>query len=61
MTSCPLYNNSNLSNTNINPYAAIQQGGRTRRNSSRFRKLRKTKSRRKTRGRTQRRSRGYIF
>ncbi len=61
MSSCPLYNNSNLSNTSINPYAAIQQGGKTRRNKFRSSKLRKTRSKRRSRGRTQRRSRGYIF
>ena len=61
MSSCPLYNNSNLSNTNVNPYAAIQQGGRsrrTRRNKSKTRRLRKTRSQRRSRGR---KSRGYIF
>lgn len=59
MTSCPLYNNSSLSNTNGNPYALIQKAGkrRTKRRTSRSKpktmRLRKTRSRR--------RSRGYIF
>jgi hypothetical protein len=60
MTSCPLYNNSSLSNTNGNPYALIQKAGKRRtkqrsgKNSkSRTRKLRKTRSRR--------RSRGFVF
>ena len=60
MTSCPLYNNSSLSNTNGNPYELIQKAGKRRtkrraskKSKSRNMKLRKTKSRR--------RSRGYIF
>lgn len=58
MTSCPLYNNSNLSNTSGNPYALGQKGGkrRTKRRMSRSKsrtmkiKFRKTKAHRKSRG-----------
>lgn len=61
MTSCPLYNNSNLSNTSGNPYALGQKGGKRRTK----RRMSKSKSRtmkmKFRKAKSQRRSRGYIF
>ena len=59
MTSCPLYNNSSLSNTNGNPYALVQKAGkrRTKRRSSKS----KSRSMKFKKTRSRRRSRGYIF
>ncbi len=61
MTSCPLYNNSYLSNTGINPYALIQNAGK-RRTKRRNRKSRsKTRTARLMKKKYSRRNRGYIF
>lgn len=65
MTSCPLYNNSSLSNTNGNPYALIQKAGkrRTKRRSGKSKSKSKSKSRsmRLKKTRSHRRSRSFIF
>lgn len=61
MKSCPLYNNSSLSNTNGNPYALIQKAGKTRTK----RKIVNSKSKSKhiisRKSKSRRRNRGYIF
>jgi hypothetical protein len=60
MTSCPLYNDSNLAYTGSNnPYALIQSAGKKRK-LRKSRKSRKNKLR-KTLRKTLRRNRGYIY
>lgn len=63
MTSCPLYNNSSLSNTNGNPYALIQKAGkrRTKRRSGKSKSKSKSRSMRLKKTRSHRRSRSFIF
>jgi hypothetical protein len=67
MTSCPLYNNSNLAYTGpYNPYALIQNAGRKRKTSKKTgkklnKKTKSMKSRNIKLRKSLRRSRGYIY
>lgn len=62
MSSCPLYNSSNLAYTGpYNPYALIQNAGKKRKTSKKRGKKLNKKSKNMKLRKSLRRSRGYIY